>query len=68
MLAATGQTTEQAGTRPARVKAAVARDLGQLLALVDNELLPLTRRPPTRPLPRIRCAEHSGAAGWPTSG
>ena len=50
-LAATGQTTEQAGSRPARVKAAVARDLAHLLALVDAELLPLCRRPAAQPLP-----------------
>jgi cytochrome c peroxidase len=50
-LAATGQTTEQAGSRPTQVKAAVARDLVHLLALVDAELLPLCRRPAAQPLP-----------------
>jgi cytochrome c peroxidase len=49
--APTGQTTQQAHSRPAQVKAAVARDLGQLLALIDKELLPLSRRPAARPLP-----------------
>jgi len=48
---ATGQTSQQAGSRPARVKATVARDLGHLLALIDGELLPLSRRPAARPLP-----------------
>ncbi|WP_051718699.1 cytochrome-c peroxidase [Hymenobacter sp. IS2118] len=50
-LPATGQTTQQAGSRPARVKAAVARDLTRLLALVDDELLPLSKRPVPQPLP-----------------
>lgn len=49
--APTGQTTEQAGSRPARVKATVARDLTTLLRLVDTELLPLAQRPAARPLP-----------------
>jgi cytochrome c peroxidase len=49
--AATGQTTQQANSRPAQVKAAVARDLGYLLALLDKELLPLSRRPAAQPLP-----------------
>ncbi len=49
--AATGQTTRQAHSRPAQVKAAVARDLAQLLALIDKELLPLSRRPAAQPLP-----------------
>jgi cytochrome c peroxidase len=49
--AATGQSTELANSRPARVKAAVAQDLARLLALVDGELLPLSERPITRPLP-----------------
>lgn len=49
--AATGQTTQQANSRPAQVKATVARDLTQLLALIDKELLPLSRRPAARPLP-----------------
>ncbi len=49
--AATGQTTQQAHSRPARVKATVARDLTQLLALIDQELLPLSRRPAAQPLP-----------------
>lgn len=51
-LPPTGHTTEQAHSRPAQVKAAVARDLATLLRRVDAELLPLlTRRPPARPLP-----------------
>ncbi len=49
--AATGQSTQQAGSRPARVKATVAGDLTQLLALIDHELLPLSRRPAAQPLP-----------------
>ena len=49
--AVTGATTEQAGSRPARVKVAVSADLAGLLALIDAELLPLTQRPTTRPLP-----------------
>jgi len=49
--AATGQTTQQANSRPAQVKAAVARDLGHLLALIDQELLPLSRRRAAQPLP-----------------
>jgi len=48
---ATGQTTQQANSRPARVKATVAQDLAQLLALIDQELLPLSRRPAAQPLP-----------------
>lgn len=48
---ATGQTTEQAHSRPTQVKAAVARDLTHLLALLDAELLPLSRWPSARPLP-----------------
>jgi cytochrome c peroxidase len=48
---ATGQTSQQAGSRPAQVKATVARDLGHLLALIDKELLPLSRRAATKPLP-----------------
>ena len=47
----TGQTTAAAGSRPARVKAAVARDLAALLALLDTRLLPLAQRPAARPLP-----------------
>ena len=50
-ITATGQSTQQANSRPARVKAAVAHDLTQLLALIDGELLPLSRRPATQPLP-----------------
>jgi cytochrome c peroxidase len=49
--AATGQTTQQANSRPAQVKATVAHDLAQLLALIDQELLPLSRRPAAQPLP-----------------
>ncbi|GAA4017583.1 cytochrome c peroxidase [Hymenobacter fastidiosus] len=49
--ALTGQTTEQAGSRPARVKQDVARGLTHLLALIDGELLPLCQRPDARPLP-----------------
>jgi cytochrome c peroxidase len=49
--AATGQSTQQAHSRPAQVKAAVAHDLTRLLALLDQELLPLSRRPATQPLP-----------------
>lgn len=49
--ASTGQTTEQTNSRPARVKAAVSRDLAALLRLVDDELLPLAQRPAARPLP-----------------
>ncbi len=49
--AATGQTSQQAGSRPAQVKATVARDLGHLLALIDKELLPLSRRTAAQPLP-----------------
>jgi cytochrome c peroxidase len=48
---ATGQTTQQAHSRPAQVKATVARDLSRLLALIDQELLPLSRRPTAQPLP-----------------
>jgi len=48
---ATGQTTQQANSRPARVKATVAQDLTQLLALIDKELLPLSRRTAAQPLP-----------------
>jgi cytochrome c peroxidase len=47
----TGQTTEQNGSRPAQVKAAVARDLNALLRLVDKELVPLAQRPASQPLP-----------------
>ena len=49
--AATGQTTQQANSRPAQVKAAVARDLTRLLALIDGELSPLSRCPAAQPLP-----------------
>ncbi|MFD2719241.1 cytochrome-c peroxidase [Hymenobacter monticola] len=47
----TGQTTEQANSRPARLKAAVARDLESLVKRIDQELLPLTQRPISQPLP-----------------
>ncbi|SHJ74249.1 cytochrome c peroxidase [Hymenobacter daecheongensis DSM 21074] len=47
----TGQTTEQAGSRPARVKRRVSRDLAHLLALIDTQLLPPSRTPHARPLP-----------------
>ncbi|TVT41323.1 cytochrome C peroxidase [Hymenobacter setariae] len=49
--APTGQTTQQANSRPAQVKAAVAHDLGHLLALIDEELLPLSQRPIAQALP-----------------
>ena len=49
-LAITGQTTLEPTGRPARVKAAVARDLTALLALVDRELLPQCARPAAQPL------------------
>jgi cytochrome c peroxidase len=49
--AATGQTTQQANSRPTQVKATVAHDLARLLALIDQELLPLSRRPVAQPLP-----------------
>jgi cytochrome c peroxidase len=46
-----GQTTEQGHSRPAQVKAAVARDLQALVKLIDRELVPLTQRPISQPLP-----------------
>ncbi|UYZ61243.1 cytochrome-c peroxidase [Hymenobacter latericus] len=52
LLSATGATTEQPGSRPARIKAAVAQDIAALLRQVDTRLLPLVQRPPQRPLPQ----------------